>query len=145
MRCILLRCGICWTWYRPVLRSHCPHCCAEPIMVGKHRRYFHIIGNRAVEVVRGIKNPLSPQVSASLVTRMHRDISLQSRRTKRHITPHLYAGSQTAKKAGDFVISHRPIFLPVLVVSIRRRSIAAFSLPQPLGCYHLNRYVFCRV
>ena len=92
MRCILLRCGICWTWYRPVLRSSCPYCAATPITVRGHRKFYHIIGRRAVEVVRGVKNPLSQQVLSSLVTRMHRDISLQSRRTKKHITPTLYRG-----------------------------------------------------
>ena len=70
MRLILLKCGICSTWYRPQAHNgHCHNCGALPLDTIKGRKYFHVVERRAIEIVRGIDNPLRASILNTLITR----------------------------------------------------------------------------
>ena len=71
MKILLLKCGICSTWYRPQARNgHCYYCNATPITLQKATtKYYNVVGNRAIEMVRGIDNPLRASVLNTLITR----------------------------------------------------------------------------
>ncbi len=57
MRLILLKCGICRTWYSPEARGyHCPNCAADPIRyrgTTRHVVYSHTLG-KYIELVSGV-------------------------------------------------------------------------------------------
>ncbi len=56
MKLILLKCGICHTWYRPIEKFHCSHCAAIPIrkgLVTKHYVRSETLG-KLIPLVRGI-------------------------------------------------------------------------------------------
>jgi hypothetical protein len=70
MKLILLKCGICATWYRPMAHNgHCHYCGSLPLDTVNGRKYFHVMTGRAVEVVRGVSNPLRASILNTLITR----------------------------------------------------------------------------
>ena len=56
MRLILLKCGICDAWYRPVNRASCPMCAAMPVHSGSHVRHYSrsYTLNKVIRIARAI-------------------------------------------------------------------------------------------
>lgn len=70
MKILLLKCGICNSWYRPQAHNgHCGYCGALPLKLTSNKiTYWNLTGARMVQVVSGIPNHLRASILNTMIT-----------------------------------------------------------------------------